>query len=145
MSLLNLEQIKEILPHREPFLFVDEILELEEGQRVTAIKRLTGEEDFFKGHFPDNPIMPGVLTIEAMTQASVFLYHSAYKGTLNKKPEYSLGSVKALFKHSVVPPCELKVRAKTIRLIPTNAFIEAVALIGDNEVAKAELIFSIKQ
>ena len=66
---LNLEQIKEIIPHRDPFLLIDEVTELEPGVRVTAKKYLKPEEYWFKGHFPDYPVVPGVLMVEMMAQA----------------------------------------------------------------------------
>lgn len=66
---MNREEIEKILPHREPFLLLDEILEIEAGKRVVAQKRVTGDEEFFRGHFPGFPIFPGVLMIEAMAQA----------------------------------------------------------------------------
>ena len=66
---LNYEEITEILPHRYPFLLVDRIIELDPGERVVGIKNVTANEPFFQGHFPGNPIMPGVLIVEAMAQA----------------------------------------------------------------------------
>ena len=65
---LNIDQIKEIIPHRYPFLLVDKILELEEGKKAVGIKNVTANEEFFNGHFPDYPVMPGVLIIEALAQ-----------------------------------------------------------------------------
>ena len=71
------------LPHREPFLFVDEVLSLNKGSDIHAVKRLSGDEDYFKGHFPNNPVMPGVIIIEALAQASGILGFQ----TMNKTPE----------------------------------------------------------
>ena len=67
------DDILKYLPHRDPFLFVDEVLEINEGMDIHAIKRLSGDEDYFKGHFPNNPVMPGVIIIEALAQASGIL------------------------------------------------------------------------
>lgn len=69
---MKIDEIKKILPHREPFLFVDEVIKLE-GNRIEAIKKITGDEYFFKGHFPGYPLMPGVLLIEAMAQVGGIL------------------------------------------------------------------------
>ena len=77
------DDILKYLPHREPFLFVDEVLEINKGSDIHAIKRLTGDEDYFRGHFPDNPVMPGVIIIEALAQASGILGFQ----TMDKTPE----------------------------------------------------------
>jgi 3-hydroxyacyl-[acyl-carrier-protein] dehydratase len=77
------DDILKYLPHREPFLFVDEVLEINKGSDIHAIKRLTGEEDYFRGHFPNNPVMPGVIIIEALAQASGILGFQ----TMDKTPE----------------------------------------------------------
>ena len=77
------DDILKYLPHREPFLFVDEVLNINKGSDIHAIKRLTGEEDYFRGHFPNNPVMPGVIIIEALAQASGILGFQ----TMNKTPE----------------------------------------------------------
>mgnify|MGYP005699432283 FL=1 len=77
------DDILKYLPHREPFLFVDEVLEINKGSDIHAIKRLTGKEDYFRGHFPNNPVMPGVIIIEALAQASGILGFQ----TMDKTPE----------------------------------------------------------
>jgi 3-hydroxyacyl-[acyl-carrier-protein] dehydratase len=77
------DDIFKYLPHREPFLFVDEVMNINKGSDIHAIKRLTGEEDYFRGHFPNNPVMPGVIIIEALAQASGILGFQ----TMDKTPE----------------------------------------------------------
>ena len=77
------DDILKYLPHREPFLFVDDVMEINKGSDIHAIKRLTGDEDYFRGHFPDNPVMPGVIIIEALAQASGILGFQ----TMDKTPE----------------------------------------------------------
>ncbi|MFT7406016.1 MAG: 3-hydroxyacyl-[acyl-carrier-protein] dehydratase [Zhongshania sp.] len=113
--LMDINQIKEYLPQRFPFLLVDRVLELTLGESIVAIKNVTGNEDFFNGHFPDLPIMPGVLIIEAMAQAAGIL---GFK-TLDKKPSegsiYMFAGVdKARFKRQVVPGDQLVLKAQYV-------------------------------
>jgi 3-hydroxyacyl-[acyl-carrier-protein] dehydratase len=142
---LDIHQIKEILPQRYPFLFIDRVTELEPGKKVIAYKNVTINDIFFQGHFPQKPIMPGVLIIEAMSQASILLYYSAYKDDLDKKPDYYLGSVKAKFRHTVTPGDQLRIEARTVKILPTGAFVETKAFVEDKEIAEAGLIFAIKR
>lgn len=78
MNTLNIHQIRELLPHRYPMLLVDRVLDWEAGKKITAIKNVTANEEFFNGHFPNHPVMPGVLIIEALAQtAAIFAFMSA--------------------------------------------------------------------
>ena len=102
------DDILKYLPHREPFLFVDEVLDINKGSDIHAIKRLTGKEDYFRGHFPNNPVMPGVIIIEALAQASGILGFQ----TMDKTPEegsiyYFVGADNLRFKRPVVPGDQL--------------------------------------
>lgn len=112
---MNITEIKEYLPHRYPFLLVDRVLEIELGKSIKAIKNVSVNEPFFQGHFPELPIMPGVLIIEAMAQASGIL---GFK-TENKKPADGslymfVGSEKMRFKRPVIPGDQLVLVAEVI-------------------------------
>lgn len=111
--MMDVNEIREYLPHRYPFLLVDRVIELEKGQSIVAIKNVTVNEPHFDGHFPDHPVMPGVLIVEAMAQAAGIL---GFK-TMDKKPQdgsiyYFVGSDKLRFKRPVVPGDQLKLEAK---------------------------------
>lgn len=113
--MMDVKEIREYLPHRYPFLLVDRVLELEEGVSIVAIKNVTVNEPFFNGHFPDHPVMPGVLIVEAMAQAAGIL---GFK-TMGKKPQdgsiyYFVGSDKLRFKRPVVPGDQLQLGAKVL-------------------------------
>ncbi|MGB0466148.1 MAG: 3-hydroxyacyl-ACP dehydratase FabZ [Pontibacterium sp.] len=113
--MMDVNEIREYLPHRYPFLLVDRVLELEKGESIVAIKNVTVNEPFFNGHFPEHPVMPGVLIVEAMAQAAGIL---GFK-TMDKKPQdgsiyYFVGSDKLRFKRPVVPGDQLKLEAKVI-------------------------------
>jgi 3-hydroxyacyl-[acyl-carrier-protein] dehydratase len=98
---MNREDIKKIIPHRDPFLFLDEIVELERLHRAVGVKYVTEEDFFFKGHFPGKPVMPGVLIIESLAQvgAVILLSHPSYQG----KIAYFTGIQNAKFRKSVLP------------------------------------------
>ncbi|SFF99595.1 3-hydroxyacyl-ACP dehydratase FabZ [Neptunomonas qingdaonensis] len=109
---MDVKEIREYLPHRYPFLLVDRVLELVPGESIVALKNVTVNEPYFNGHFPEHPVMPGVLIIEAMAQAAGIL---GFK-TMNKTPQdgsiyYFVGSDKLRFKRPVVPGDQLKLEA----------------------------------
>ena len=142
---LNIEDIKQILPQREPFLFIDEVFELEEGRRVVAIKNITGKEDFFKGHFPGNPIMPGVLIIEAMAQAAIILASTILPKEEGKKYIYYLAKSNVRFLKPVFPKAKLKLVVKPLKIISGAGFVKTEAYIEDEIVARGEISFGRKE
>jgi len=140
------EKIKSILPQREPFLFVDEVIETEGTQKVVAVKNISKEEPFFKGHFPGYPILPGVLIIEAMAQASIVLYSLCKPEIAATHPKYYLGRVvKAEFLAPVLPGDKLILEAYNVKITDTAGVVDTVARVDDKIVAKAQLIFGIKK
>ena len=141
---LNIEDIKQILPHREPFLFIDKVVEFEKGKKAVAVKNITGQEDFFKGHFPGKPIMPGVLIIEAMAQTAVVLARSILYEQEDKKYIYYLGKVTARFLKPVLPEAQLKLVATPLKIMSEAGIVKTEAFVGDKVVAKAEIAFGRK-
>jgi 3-hydroxyacyl-[acyl-carrier-protein] dehydratase len=141
--MLNYEDIIKILPQRYPFLMIDRVLELEPGKRVVAVKNVSFNEEFFSGHFPGEPIMPGVLIIEAMAQAAIVLFYSGEKAAA-KKTKYYLGSVKVRFLHPVIPGDQLKITIEPIKVISAAAIVKAIGAVGDKEVAAGEISFMAK-
>lgn len=139
--MLNTKQIMEILPHRYPFLLVDRAEILEDGKGAVGYKNVTINEPFFQGHFPSEPVMPGVLIIEALAQvgAIAILSQDAFKG----KIAY-LGSVKeAKFRAPVTPGDTLKLCCDLVKQRGPMGVGKAVAYVGDKKVCECELIFAI--
>jgi 3-hydroxyacyl-[acyl-carrier-protein] dehydratase len=137
------EKIKSILPQREPFLFIDEVIEVEEGQRIVAKKYLDPKADFFKGHFPGNPVMPGVLTIEAMNQAAIILYYTTKPDIAKVNPDYYLTNVNAVFKAPVRPGDTLILEARNFKIVDFGGVIETTAKVGDKIVATMRGSFAV--
>ncbi len=139
--MLNKEQIKEIIPQREPFLMIDEVEEYKPGESATAYKYVNEEEWYFKGHFPGNPIMPGVLITESLAQTGAIAILSVEE---NKGKNALFGGVdKMKFKKMVVPGDKLKLEVKIIKQKGPIGIGEAIATVDDKVVAKGELTFAI--
>lgn len=139
--LLSQEEIKAIIPHREPFLFVDEILELDADHAVGR-KYVRGDEDFFRGHFPAEPVMPGVLILEAIAQvgAVCVLAKDSFKGRI----AYFGKMDNVRFRHKVVPGDVLRLEMTLNRIRGSVGFGQGKAFIGENTLAvSADMVFAI--
>ena len=116
MSKLNKKQIIELLPHREPMLLIDELYDIENLKSATAVVNVKKDSFFVQGHFPDNPVMPGVLIVESFGQAAAAL--TAYgldKSTYEDKLVFLMGVEKARFRNPVIPDCKLELKIEAIR------------------------------
>ncbi|MBU1125024.1 MAG: 3-hydroxyacyl-ACP dehydratase FabZ [Candidatus Omnitrophica bacterium] len=142
--MLNNEAIQRLLPQRYPFLLIDTVLECIPKKKVVAVKNVTINEPFFAGHFPGAPVMPGVLIIEAMAQASIVLVAEEDEENPKKK-SYYLGSVKIRFRHPVVPGDRLMITVEPIKLVSGAAIVSVRACVEDKEVALGEISLSIKE
>lgn len=143
---LNYEDIIKILPHRYPFLLVDRIIELEPGKRVVGIKNVSINEPFFQGHFPGNPIMPGVLIVEAMAQVGGVLARLSVSGALEKEKVdrvFFMSMDKVKFRKPVVPGDQLILELKPLRTGSRVWKMAGKAFVKDDLVAEAELMATI--
>lgn len=132
----------ELLPHRYPFLLIDRVNEFEEGKSLTAIKNVTINEPFFQGHFPGQPIMPGVLVLEAMAQATGLLAFSSM-GDAHKSKLYMLvGIDKARFRGQVIPGDQLVLNITLKRNMRGIGMYQCEARINGDVVAEAEMMCS---
>ena len=116
MTKLNKDQIRDLLPHREPMLLIDEIYDIEKLHSATALVKVKKDSFFVQGHFPENPVMPGVLIVESFGQAAAALTaHGLDKATYENKLVFLMGVEKARFRNPVIPDCDLILKIEAIR------------------------------
>ncbi len=142
---LNIQQIKQYLPHRYPMLLVDRVLDWDSGKSISAIKNLTVNEEFFNGHFPHKPVMPGVLMIEAMAQTAALLSFL----TMDVKPDensvvYFVGIDNARFKRPVEPGDQLRMDVQVVRVSRGIWKYRAVGSVDGKIAVEADLMCTIR-
>lgn len=139
--MLNTQQIKEIIPHRYPFLLVDRILEVEEGKRAVGIKNVTANEEFFNGHFPEYPVMPGVLIVEALAQVSavIMLMKDENRGKIG----LFAGIDRCRFKKQVQPGDQLRLEVEMTKVRGLIAKANAIATVDREVVCEADVTFAL--
>ncbi len=143
---MDIHQVLEYLPHRYPFLLIDRVLSYEVGKEITALKNVTINEPFFGGHFPHHPVMPGVLIVEAMAQATAIL---TFK-TTNTKPNdkliyYFVGIDGARFKKPVMAGDQLVINVKLLRAIRGMWKLAGTVTVDGQVVTEAELLCTVRE
>jgi len=137
--MLTINDIMKILPHRYPMLLVDRVVEIDEGKRIVGIKNVTANEQFFQGHFPGAPVMPGVLIVEAMAQCSAVLI---LRGIPDRDEKLFLfgGVDKARFRRPVVPGDQLRMECEVLQRRSNTVKVKGTATVDGNVVAEAEML-----
>ncbi len=138
-TMLTINEIMKILPHRYPMLLVDRVVEIDEGKRIVGIKNVTANEQFFQGHFPGAPVMPGVLIVEAMAQCSAVLILRDIPDRDEKL--FLFGGVdKARFRRPVVPGDQLRMECEVLQRRSNTIKVKGTATVDGNVVAEAEML-----
>ena len=139
-NIYDIKKIMNYLPHRYPFLMIDRILKLVPDEKVVAIKNVTINEPFFQGHFPGNPIMPGVLIIEAMGQAGAILAAESLPEDERGAVIYFMGMNKVKFRKPVIPGDQIVFELKYLRKRGKTFKMSGIAFVDEKRVAEAELM-----
>ena len=137
---LGASEIQKLLPHRYPFLLIDRVVEFESGKRVLAYKNLTINEPFFQGHFPRQPVMPGVLVVEALAQAGGVLYQLSKGAEVEDKVFYLVKIENARFSNKIVPGDRMELEVSIKRRIRNMAWYSGIASVDGKEAARAEFL-----
>ena len=146
MNKLDIHEVMKHLPHRYPFLLIDRVLEYTKGESLVAIKNVTINEPFFQGHFPNHPVMPGVLVVEAMAQAcAVFSFKTLDKLPGDHAVYLFVGIDKARFKRTVEPGDQLRIEVSLLRKLQGIWRFAANAKVDDKIVCTAELMCTYKE
>lgn len=146
MSEMNIKEIARFLPHRYPMLLVDRVLECVPGEYLIALKNVTANEPFFLGHFPDNPVMPGVMILEVMAQATGILAMRTLDEPLSENSIYYFAGIDgARFRAPVVPGDQLIVRVEILRHKRGIWKVNSTATVDDKVVAEAQLMGALRE
>jgi 3-hydroxyacyl-[acyl-carrier-protein] dehydratase len=143
---MEIKEILKYLPHRYPFLLVDRVVSCEPGKKIVAIKNVAISEPFFQGHFPENPVMPGVMILEALAQAAAILSFKTFNHVSTENLlYYFVGIDRARFKKPVVPGDVLALEVTMLRQVRGIGKFGARALVEGSVVAEAELLCTLKE
>lgn len=141
--MMDIGEIQNLLPHRYPFLLIDRVVEIIPGQRITAYKNVTINEPFFNGHFPGHPVMPGVLILEALAQASAILAYKSENMDPTQKVTYLMGVDGARFRKPVVPGDRLQLGIEVLRHKGSVWKTKGTATVDGVKVAEGEFLATV--
>jgi 3-hydroxyacyl-[acyl-carrier-protein] dehydratase len=145
MTMMDIHKILKQLPHRYPFLLVDRVLEIDKGKSIRALKNVTINEPFFEGHFPNRPVMPGVLMLEALAQASALLSFDAMDALPDDKMIYYFAGMEGVrFRRPVEPGDQLILEAQILRMKAGIFKFKTRALVGTDIAVEAELTCAMR-
>ena len=144
MITLDINQIRKLLPQRYPLLLIDRVIEIKAREKTVAIKNVSVNEPCFQGHFPDSPVFPGVLIVEAMAQATVVFFVFENKAMEGSEKTVLLGSVKVRFLKPVFPGDQMRIEVTPIKVISNGGIVKVIAKVEDRIVCKGEIGFSVQ-
>lgn len=142
-EIMGFDEIRNLLPYEDPFIFVDKVLEFEKGKRIVCLKNISGNDPWVRGHFPDFAVMPGALLIETLAQSSLILALKSNPDLENKLN--FIASVKARFLKPVVPGDRLIIEVKIDKMISKGAVVSALAKVNDEKAVTAGIMFGIME
>lgn len=141
-----IKDIMNILPHRFPFLLIDRVIELQEGQSVVAVKNITINEPCFQGHFPERPIYPGVLILESMAQTTALISHTLSQIEMNDNQIYFFAGInKARFKRQVKPGDQMIIKTELVKCSQGVSKFDSIAEVDGKTVCKAQLMGALRE
>ena len=140
--MLYIEEIMKLLPHRYPFILIDRIIDMEPGKRCTALKNITMNEPYFQGHFPNQPVMPGVLILESMAQAGAFLVLNSVEDPLTKNMFFSAVE-KAKFRKPIIPGDQVRIEMELLKIRMNVVRLRGIAFVDDKIVTEAIIMANI--
>ncbi len=143
--MLSFEEVRELVPQKYPFLFIDKVLEFQKESKIVCLKNISANEPFFAGHFPDFAIMPGVLILEALAQASIILFKKSFDADEDKDKIFLLGSADIRFTRPVFPGDQLILEINTEKVISRAAIVKGIARVEEKVVSKGTLSFGIAE
>ncbi|MFQ5713550.1 MAG: 3-hydroxyacyl-ACP dehydratase FabZ [Candidatus Scalinduaceae bacterium] len=143
--MLSFEEIRKLIPQKYPFLFIDKVVEFQKESKIVCLKNISGNESFFVGHFPDFAIMPGVLILEAMAQASIILFRKSFDADKDKDKVFLLASANVRFSKPVFPGDQLILEINTEKVVSNAAIVKGIARVGEKIVSKATLSFGVAE
>jgi 3-hydroxyacyl-[acyl-carrier-protein] dehydratase len=146
MNKMEIREILNYLPHRFPFLLIDRVLSCDPGKHIVAVKNVTINEPYFQGHFPGNPVMPGVMILECLAQAAAILsFLKLKRDSTHKLLYYFVGIDRARFKRPVIPGDQLKLDVTMTRQVRGIGKFVGVATVSDAIVTEAEFLCTLKE